>query len=641
MLKYAKNILPILFIFFTVSSFSQTGKKKHVITHNKVTIVTNPASGQNSYPAWGIFPSKDEPVRKIIMHLTLGAPDSLASTAHWDYNDHINILNVDGKGQKLEIGRMLTPYGSIYSKGWEFTWSVDVTDFSMLLRDKVEIEYVHSGYEPQSVGWALTIDFEITEGPEHITPLSIQPMWMGSYDYGNPDNPIEKTLTPITFNKNEKAALSRFRIQHTGHGFDRPKHCSEFCSRWRMIKFKGDVVQNKDLWKNCGDNPLYPQGGTWIFDRALWCPGDLQQPDIVDVWPTSVENNFEIVMEPYVATANIQAKEDIASCLIQYSAPLNKNDVEIVSVIAPNNDPFFNRSNPNCFNAKIKIRNLGRDNLKSLTIKYGTEGMEMKTYKWKGNLPYFASEEIILPGKIDVAGEENIFVVDCSKPNGKKDAWRGDNVLKTTFDAPKQLPEEFIVQYKTNSTPEENNVFILNEKGDTVFHKKAGTLQAETVYNDTLELQAASYEMYLTDSTGNGLEFWFMKQQGHGYIRLFDMNGSLLHKFQSDCGDGEMLAFTTSPDFEKDSCDVLYDFVVYPKVISDKFSLDFYSEKEVEMEVILMQLGIPVEKYMYPKTKGGKYNYDISHLKDGRYIVEIRVDGIEKYKARVNKSKTW
>jgi len=25
--------------------------------------------------------------------------------------------------------------------------------------------------------------------------------------------------------------------------------------------------------EECADNPLYPQGGTWIYDRAGWCPG--------------------------------------------------------------------------------------------------------------------------------------------------------------------------------------------------------------------------------------------------------------------------------------------------------------------------------------------------------------------------------
>ena len=119
------------------------------------------------------------------------------------------------------------------------------------------------------------------------------------------------------------------------------------------IKFNNEVVHDKDLWKNCGDNPLYPQGGTWIFDRALWCPGDLQQPDVIDVMPLPGTNTFNINMEPYIAEANIQAKEDITACLIQYAAPTNSNDVAIESIITPNSRPLYNRSNPKNFNPVI------------------------------------------------------------------------------------------------------------------------------------------------------------------------------------------------------------------------------------------------------------------------------------------------
>ncbi|ULT22594.1 hypothetical protein KUH03_24920 [Sphingobacterium sp. E70] len=80
----------------------------------------------------GVFPKAEYPVRKITMHVTLGSPDSL-NTAHWDYLDHIVLRRKGGaKGKALnyELGRMLTPYGSIYNKGWNWKWQVDVTDFA-------------------------------------------------------------------------------------------------------------------------------------------------------------------------------------------------------------------------------------------------------------------------------------------------------------------------------------------------------------------------------------------------------------------------------------------------------------------------------------------------------------------------------
>ncbi len=630
---------PLFAVFAFIFYVNSINAQKHVIPFNRETITTNPAKGTNSYFSWGVFPKKEMPVRRILMHVTLGTPDSLP-TAHWDYCDHIRIRrtgNENGKDLKYEIGRMLTPYGSIYSKGWDFTWTVDVTDFSMLLRDSVEIEYEHTGYEPKTVGWALTIDFEIMAGPPAIKPISIEHVWDGQFPYGDPKHPFDKSIKDFSFTKAKGAEIARLRIQQTGHGMDEPKGCSEFCSRWRDIIFDGKVVQHKDLWKNCGDNPLYPQGGTWIFDRALWCPGDLQEPDQIDVKPRSGKNTFSIKMEPYTATKNIQARENISAVLIQYEAPVNKYDVAVEEILIPNSDKFYNRLNPACFNPLIRIRNLGSKPLKSLLIDYKTEGSMPRTYKWKGNITFNETAEITIPAKIFFKAGENKFIVQCHKPNGKKDAWVGDNSMISKFYAPDKMPEDFVIQYKTNNNPEENKIFILNEKGDTVYVKGPTGIKPDTVYNDTIHLDAAPYEMYLTDKGGNGLEFWFMVKQGFGYLRLLDLNGRLIHLFEKDCGDGQKFAFVTTPDFTPPK-ESVYDFVIFPKRIKDnKFVLHTYFDKKVNMEVRLLTIGNVVETHKFNDTPGGEYKFDISHLPKGRYIVEVYVNEKLEYKTRINK----
>ena len=69
---------------------------------------------------------------------------------------------------------MLTPYGSNFKEGWSFTWSIDVTDFQTFLRDSVEIEYIHSGYESPDLGWDLTLDFDILFGPQVADFVSVE-----------------------------------------------------------------------------------------------------------------------------------------------------------------------------------------------------------------------------------------------------------------------------------------------------------------------------------------------------------------------------------------------------------------------------------------------------------------------------------
>ena len=635
-----RNIVLFILIFNGLNCFCQEVKPLVITSHSRATVTTDPKKGVKDYPAWAVFPSEGTPVRRIKMLVTLGCSDSLPC-AHWDYLDHITLVKNGGKNGKTlnyELGRMLTPYGSIYSQGWDFTWTIDVTDFSLLLRDSVLINYAHSGYEPASVGWSLTLKFEITEGPPVVKPVSVLPMWTGSFRYGDPAQDIEQKLSPIRFDLPQKNTLARFRIQHTGHGMDRPKGCSEFCSRWREVLLDGKVVDHRDLWKDCGSNPLYPQGGTWIYDRALWCPGDLQVPDVYDFFTTSGGHTLDINMEPYRATANIQANEDIASFLFIDEAPEKLNDVSVEEIMVPNNNKFYNRMNPAVKNPQIVVKNLGRDNLKKLKVEwFENEGAVRHTILWTGDLPFNKMAVITCTGKIESPLLKNRFTVKVSEPNGRKDAWEGDNVLNSEYGSLPVLPEKMILQYLTNNRPQENSIVLTGSSGDTVFNKKPAGIKKGTLYTDTLFLKKGDYELFLTDTAGNGLEFWYESEQGYGYLRLLDTQGRLLHNFESDCGNGQYFAFRTHPSFVPDTVNTQYAFVIFPRRVRDSLTLDYHSDKMGSMEILITSDGVPVETHWFRNVKSGRLTFPVGHLPAGRYIMDVMRDGVSQFKRRFNK----
>lgn len=611
---------------------------RHVITHQRVTVTTHP-SGTKTYVGWGKFPPVTEEIRKVLMHVTLGCPDSLPC-AHWDYLDPIRILRKGGvKGENLgyEIGRMLTPYGSIYNKGWEFTWQVDVTDFTPVLRDSVEIAYTHTGWEPSTVGWALTIDFELVPGKQVINPISILPLWNGSYRYGDPAKKISQQILPLSYSASDRTYLSRLRIQQTGHGMDKPRGCSEFCSRWRELFLDGLSVNRTNLWKECGSNPLYPQGGTWIFDRGWWCPGDLQPADVYDLLTKPGTHQLSLEMEPYQASDNIQAAENIAAYLIQYEQPNSKNDVTLEEILVPNRKPLYNRMNPANFHPKIIIRNAGSQPLKKLDINYQTIGGLMQQYHWTGYLNFNEKQEITLPGIIQSPGKMNQFVVKLSNPNGRKDEWTKDNQLTSSFEAPMELPEKFVLQYLTNNHPKENGITICNSKGDTIYYKNGAETLPRTFYCDTLTLTMGQYELMLNDTAGNGLEFWYEADQGYGYLRLVDLQGKLLKNFESDCGNGQFFAFKTTPTYKSDSCSTQYAFVLYPRITSDSIALDYHADLAGKMEVLITSDGKVVERHEYQQVKQGRFHYNVGYLPKGRYILEAIMNGESRFKRRFNK----
>lgn len=234
------KILAVIFSICLAISFLQTkaADTTHVVTHNKTTVVTDPSKGFNTYKKWGVFPTANVPVRKIILHVKFACPDSMRC-ADWDYMDRISIMRTKGKNgqvQDYEIARMLTPYGGAFDKKWKFEWQVDVTDFSSLLRDSVEIEYKHTGYEPnKDRGWAITLDFEIVKGKPALEPVSIQKIYDDSFSYGDTTKPINQALKPISFKAENNVLFARLRLVQTGHGMDEPDNCAEFCNKYRQL----------------------------------------------------------------------------------------------------------------------------------------------------------------------------------------------------------------------------------------------------------------------------------------------------------------------------------------------------------------------------------------------------------------------
>jgi hypothetical protein len=636
-----KLLLAVLIFFSSVRIAFSLENSTNVVSHDKVTIVTNPKKGTNSFKQWTVFPAESDEIRRVFMNVTLAYPADRA-IAHWDYMDRIKILRkggVNGENINFEIGRMLTPYGSNFKEGWSYTWKIDVTDFEIFLRDSVEIEYIHTGYESPDLGWDLTVDFNIDYGTPIAKFISVEKMWDGSFQNGNPENNIELSLAEKIVKKSKGSSFGRFRIQHTGHGMDRPSGCSEFCSRWRELVFDGEVVDHRDMWKDCGDNPLYPQGGTWIFDRAYWCPGDLQVPDIIDIPLTKAEHTIDLNMEPFTASNINQPKEQITSYFFQFSEPTHTNDVAIEEIIAPNKADNYNRYNPTGFNPIIKIMNLGKENLRTLDIIYKTDGFKESVYKWEGDLAFYESAIINLPGEIFANPGENIFSVILAEPNGVEDEWDGDNNLESEFMDIPNIPSKFVVDFLTNNKPKENSLSIVNSANDTVYYKSEEMLDSAAHYSDTLHLAEGNYYLMLTDTAGDGLEFWFMPKSGYGRLQLKDLDGNLIKLFESDCGNGQFFGFRSDNSAVVDTASFHLSVNIYPRMVTDYLTIYTVTNKTSTLKIRITKDGEYIEQHEYTNIKDSATGMDVRHLSEGRYVMEIYLDGEHQMNRRFNKRK--
>ncbi len=606
----------------------------HVRSHDRATIVTDPAAGVRSFPVRVRFPAPDVDLRQVLLTVTFACPDSLRC-AEWDYLDHI-LVHPLGTTDTIEVARMLTPYGGFFRNPWSFTWQVDVTDFSPVLRDSVEVIYVHSGYEPNNDrGWAVTLHFACITGPPAARVLAVHTLHRGHFAYGDATKPFERSVPPRTFTRHPATARARIRLHQTGHGMHPDDGCAEFCRKWREVRFDGRTVDRRDLWRECGTNPLQPQAGTWIFDRGNWCPGELQQPDIVDVPLTdrSPTHTVDVMMEPYVHDSST-ANWSLAAYLVELEAPRSANDVALVDIQAPSAASVHGLRNPACGAATVHIRNLGSEPLRRVDILYGLEGGAQRTHRWTGELPFHAVAEVTLPGPLDDA-LPGVFVVRLELPNGRPDAWPHDNTMRSTHIPVPRHPTTMLVQLLTNSEPMHNALRVADADGRVVLERPVGTLDSVRTYTDTLRLAEGCYTLALTDTAGDGLEFWYNTKGGRGALRLLDAQGRLLRRFESDHGHGVTYRFRAVADAPV-LRDTLPDIGLFPTRTAGPTVLDYFSDRAgaVRLRVLDPQGAVVLERDL-GVLRQDRVGLDLSSLPPERYTAVVERDGVEVFRRRV------
>ncbi len=414
-----------------------------VVSHDHTKVVTDPTKGYNAYPHWTVFPSTQTEYRRVVLYVKYECPDS-QHCGEWDYIDNVYLRRIGGVGassRNIEIARRISPYGWRFDSTWSFTWHVDITDFTFLLHDSVEVEFNHDGYESNTDrGWLITLDFRIITGRPAMECLGMDTLWHGSIAYGDSSKPIDSVLQRIAFTNKFNADLVRLRILQTGHGMDDSENCAEFCSRWRDILFDDSLVDRKQIWRKCGDNPLYPQAGTWLFDRAGWCPGSMVQPDVYD-YPVRHKSSHTvgIEMEPYINRSKPTANYRISAYLFYYKKPWAENDVSIEEILIPSRDDEYSRLNPDCSSPRIVIKNSGRGSLTStlVSVDYGARGAEEILYKLTRPLVTQQMTEITPSLTRNPSDNREVLSVRLDKPNGKRDEYPHDNSM---FPKSRELP---------------------------------------------------------------------------------------------------------------------------------------------------------------------------------------------------------
>lgn len=521
------------------------------------------------------FPENTEDYAKIIMVYTLKCdprtPHDKFDCGEWDYCTYTRIYSPNllkptdttYKEPFIELARFITPYGIRLDLGPNgFSWIYDVSDYAPLLRAKVDLS-AGNGQE------LLDLKFLFIKGTPPRRVLSVKDLWFYSSDIYK-DLADNKVKSALLVSPSNEASTYRLKTRISGHGHFGPENCCEWVAKNHYWIINNDTIDKWKIWRDCGMNPVYPQGGTWQFDRAGWCPGTFVATHDLELTPF-LENKkpflLDYAIQPYdTANGESGGNYEIAIQLVEYGEPSFKRDAAVSDIIAPSIKDEYKRDNPISLNPIIEIENLGSDTLKTATIYYGLVNGSVSEYHWEGSLPFMGKCRVSLPipdwGVLspDPARPEaslkkgSKFFAEIKQPNQRKDKNRINNRLESIVSSPAILPQSFIMEVKTNSfgRAADNSASVFDENKNIVFSYPQ--FVDDSTYRIQINLKPGAYRFLFSDKNEDGLiKHWWLRNEdpnkvgNNGSLKLLNLDGSLLFDFGYDWAQEASLEFFT-PD---------------------------------------------------------------------------------------------
>lgn len=577
----------------------------------------------------------------------------------------LDSLWITRKTSNVEVASLITPYGTYmragsngFTNNWTHPYIFDVTDYLPLMKDSFALVIESGGYDGKK-GFNLTADLILIEGNIPNAPKRVINAYYKGVSYKN-EAQIDTVIKPYKFKLSSDEKQAKFRTIVTGHNQD-----GEFSPIEYYVVVNGQEVFSKRLWRNdCDKTHVQPQGGTWIFSRCNWCPGEKVIDFEIDLTPYlkfTDSNEIKISFRNMETTSsNIQASYAIAGNIITFTNK-SPSDLSIIDVIAPSKDKTYFLHNPLCQGPIVKIRNEGTKTAKEAYIDYWVDGNNKTTYVWKGSLRPEQTEIVNLPAFpwTNVNYSSPIFFAALQKTTDNMVVW--NDTITSKFDIPTVFSAQKLkFDIKTTNDNKVNTLKVYDELNQEVMSK---TYNGDNkTYSDTITLPDGCYRAELVDfddriECGDGLSFWWSTQQlskssGSFTIRNANSN-AVLKTFNADFGGKISFQFTLNNlklgEYPSKSN---YDYRAFkfPDTIktqiaaaSDDFSWHLSpnpsSTGMLSIETTAVGqaiLGVKVfnlnGQLVYNKEKTGispNEELNLSHLPKGTYIVRVNINGRE------------
>ena len=515
---------------------------------------------------------------------------------------------------RFELLSLVTPYGNglnLTAAGKTFTF--DVTDFAPILRGskKLSIEFGGEGQEE------LDLKFVYVSGLPAKPVLDIQNVWPEGRGWYQ-DILDDRLFEPRTVQLNNAAQQFKLRSAVTGHGQN-----GEFEPRQHYLNVDGGAQEFQyDVWKYCGKNPIYPQGGTWIFDRAGWCPGmatDVHEFRLNATPGAAVTLDYGI-NGAFMSEANYL----VSNQLVSYGGYVHTLDASIEAIKRPNNRQVeYARINPVCSAPLIVVKNNGSLPITALSFQYQVPGGGSDTYNWTGTLLPDEQQEITLPVLYPAfwtTSQTKVFQVQITQVNNQTDQEAANNQASMTYSLAQMfnIPNPLRVRVQTNNNGVEYSYTIRDAAGNVVMSRDQ--MLSNTNYADVIDLPNGCYTLNFEDAGNDGLSFWFFPENGNGYLNLSRLIGANLvpvKTFTPDFGGGVQYDFVIAQTVGTNDVESAAMISVYPNPVSDVLKVELRGFAVGQMEISVSDVSGRVVRRVFTQVT----NYE-------RFMEEVSMDGL-------------
>lgn len=523
---------------------------------------------------------------------------------------------------KVELINFITPYGiNLNMNGLiGHTWAFDVTDYAPVLKGWKYMAMEDGKFQEDN-----DIKFVFYEGTPPRAVKSIHNIWPSANWIFPSYNDIvnNRYFEPRFFPLSANASMFKIRSAISGHGQE-----GEFIPRNHILRLNDSLNFARSVWTECATNPIYPQGGTWVFDRAGWCPGaavDVREYEITNWVSPGQTAKIDYLLNPVSNPG--QSNYRVNNQLVSYGPANFTLDAALDYIKTPSGRIEYARLNPVCNNPVVAIKNTGSTPLTSLTITYGRNGGTMSTYTWNGNLEFMKSAEVTLPAPAWLSSGGNEFIAVVSNPNGGNDQYSLNDTLISTFNYPAVFPQTFIVECRTNNFGGQTSYNIRDAAGNYILLKTG--LVSNTIYRDTITLPTDCYTLSLNDVNDDGLSFWYNQSTaGSGYFYIRNLNNTILRNYNPDFGDNIYQQFTVNYTLPVNELpkSLIGDMEVFPNPASGFVNVDFTMPLQSEAVLTVQNLlgQVMTREQMVVSNVKERMVLDVQTLPAGVYYVVLQ-----------------